>query len=90
MTLKSYIVLYRIESIMCPADAPFQFGCLAENSDHAEEQCLNAYGEVDVVWVAETDYAEDAWEDYYSCGPKVDNEILDTWEQKNKNLFATP
>jgi len=52
--LKNYVVLYRIESIMTPLDAPFGFQCYAEDSDHAEEQCLNAYGDCDVVWVQQS------------------------------------
>ena len=50
--MKSYTVLYRIESVMSPIDAPFGFICDAENTDHAEEQCLNAYPDCDVMWVA--------------------------------------
>jgi hypothetical protein len=49
--LKNYVVLYRIESIMSVCDAPFGFQCYAEDSDHAEEQCLDAYPDCDVVWV---------------------------------------
>lgn len=51
--LKEYCVLYRIESIMSPADVPFGFLCHAEDTDHAEEQCLNAYPDCDVMWVGE-------------------------------------
>jgi hypothetical protein len=49
--MKNYIVLYRDEKIMSPLDEPFGFQCYAEDADHAEEQCLNAYPEVDIVWV---------------------------------------
>ena len=49
--MNNYIVLYRIESIMCPADPPFGFQCWAEDDDHAEEQCLNANSETEIVWV---------------------------------------
>ena len=51
--MKNYVVLYRIESIMCPLDSPFGFQCFAESSDHAQEQCQNAYPDADVVWVWE-------------------------------------
>jgi len=27
------------------------FNCWAEDSDHAQEQCENAYPDVDVIWV---------------------------------------
>ena len=51
--MKNYVVLYRIEKIMAPADAPFGFSCSADDTDHAEEQCLNAYPDCDIVWVWE-------------------------------------
>lgn len=66
--MKNYIVLYRIESIMCPADPPFGFQCWAEDADHAEEQCLNADPESGVVWVWEGPHGvgmEAALSDYY-------------------------
>lgn len=63
--MNSYIVLYRIESIMAPADAPFGFACQADDSDHAEEQCLNAYPDCDVVWVFKGDHADSAYADYW-------------------------
>ena len=53
--MKSYIVLYRIESIMTPLDSPFGFQCWADDTDHAEEQCINAYPDADIVWLVEGD-----------------------------------
>lgn len=49
--MKNFVVLYRIESIMAPLDEPFGFQCWADDADHAEEQCANAYPDADVVWV---------------------------------------
>lgn len=66
--MKTYAVLYRIESIMAPVDEPFGFVCQAEDTDHAEEQCLNAYPDCGVVWVAEGDDCIGALEDYYTDG----------------------
>ncbi len=69
--LKNYVVLYRIESIMTPLDAPFGFQCYAEDSDHAEEQCLNAYGDCDVVWVHESTEGtgmNQALDEYWNSG----------------------
>lgn len=63
--MKTYIVLYRIESIMSPLDEPFGFACQADDTDHAEEQCINAYPDCDIVWVVETDNYADALEDYW-------------------------
>lgn len=70
--MKPYIVLYRIESIMSPADAPYGFHCWAEDTEHAEEQCMNAYPDGEVVWVAlgeDYDYAlSDYWDILEDCG----------------------
>lgn len=63
-----YVVLYRREDIMAPADPPFSFGCWAEDSDHAEEQLLNAEPDADVVWVVETQHPEEAYQDYWNTG----------------------
>jgi hypothetical protein len=63
--MKVFIVLYRIESVMSPCDAPFGFRCHADDTDHAEEQCLNAYPDCDVVWIHDTDSYENALESYY-------------------------
>lgn len=64
--MKTYMVLYRIESIMTPLDAPFGFKCMADDADHAEEQCENAYPDADVVWVVKTDSYPGALVNYYA------------------------
>ena len=63
--MKPYTVLYRINSIMTPLDAPFSFLCQADDTDHAEEQCINAYPDSDVVWIVQTDNYQDALTVYY-------------------------
>jgi len=63
--MTAYIVLYRIESIMNPLDEPFGFKCEADDSDHAEEQCLNAYPGCHIVWNVETDDYNNALLDYW-------------------------
>ena len=64
--MKDYFVLYRIESVMSPLDPPFGFHCQAEDTDHAEEQCLNAYPDCGIVWVVEAcDNMNEALETYY-------------------------
>ena len=67
--LKPYVVLYRDDTLE-PADPPFGFDCQAEDGDHAEEQCRNAYPEADVVWVAwvaeRVATLDEAYEDYYN------------------------
>lgn len=64
--MKTYIVLYRIESILAPTDPPFGFRCHADNPDHAEEQCIDAYPDGSVVWVWEGDSLADALADYWT------------------------
>ena len=51
--MRDYVVLYRIEKIMHPLDAPFGFICAADDVERAEEQCLNAYPDAGIVWVDE-------------------------------------
>lgn len=63
--MNKYIVLYRIESMMCPADHPFGFKCYAEDADHAQEQCENAYPDCEVVWVSAASSYEEALNDYW-------------------------
>ena len=64
--VKTYIVLYRIESILAPTDPPFGFKCQAEDADHAEEQCIDAYPDGEVVWIWEGDSLHDALADYWT------------------------
>ena len=64
--MKTHIALYRIESILAPTDPPFGFKCQAEDSDHAEEQCLDAYPNCEVVWIWEGDSLRDALADYWT------------------------
>ena len=64
--MQEYVVLYRRDDIMAPVDAPFSFKCWAENTEHAEEQCLNADPDGDVVWVVITDNVDEAYNDYWN------------------------
>jgi hypothetical protein len=64
--MTQYIVLYRREDIMAPADPPFAFKCWAEDTEHAEEQCLNADPDCDIVWVVITNNVEEAYRDYWN------------------------
>jgi hypothetical protein len=65
-TMKEFIVLYRQEEVMTALDAPFGFACWADDADHAEEQCLNAYPDADIVWVWEGSDMIDALDDYWT------------------------
>lgn len=62
--LISFVVLYRDDSLL-PADVPLAFVCQADDGDHAEEQCMNAYPGCDVVWVVLTNNVHLAYEDYW-------------------------
>jgi hypothetical protein len=63
--MNSYVVLYRDDSLL-PADAPLAFVCDADDADHAEEQCENAYPDSQVVWVVEGTQVQVAYDDYYN------------------------
>jgi hypothetical protein len=52
VSLLNFVVLYRTVEMM-PIEAPLCFQCWGDDSDHAEEQCRNAYPGCDVVWVWE-------------------------------------
>lgn len=69
--MKNFVVLYRCEAIMSPLDSPFGFQCYADDTDHAEEQCLNSYSDADVVWVWQGPFGcgmQPALDDYYNQG----------------------
>lgn len=74
---RHYIVLYRREDIMAPADPPFAFKCMAENTEHAEEQCLNAEPDADIVWVVDTDDVQAAYADYWNTPAGFIDDIND-------------
>lgn len=63
--LRKYIVIYR-EVDAGIFDGPSPFKCDAENADHAEEQCLNAYPDANVLWVFDGDDLDDALTDFYN------------------------
>lgn len=60
-----YIVLYNRHDIMANDDPPFAFKCMADDSEHAEEQCLNADPDADIVFVEQTDNVEYVYYGYY-------------------------
>jgi len=63
--LKTYIVIYRENEADIFA-APLLFRCDAEDPDHAEEQCLDACPDADVLWVFDGHDVDDALTDYYT------------------------
>lgn len=62
--LQSMHVLYR-EAGASPLSVPLAFPCSADNHDHAEEQCLDAYPGADVLWVSNAFTVEAALDDYH-------------------------
>ena len=63
--MNTYIVLYRDADILA-ADPPLAFRCQADDSDHAEEQCLDANPDAEIVWMVMTDDPEKAYTDYWN------------------------
>ncbi len=61
--LDPWIVLYRDKKAPC-FTPPEAFACRAEDGDHAEEQCSNAYPDCEILWTWLGD-SEDAYADYY-------------------------
>lgn len=62
--LRPFVVIYD-EPITIPIRHWLIFTCMAEDADHAEEQCLNAYPTCGVLWVYEGDNVDDALNDFY-------------------------
>ena len=62
--MKTFTVLYREHQTFF--EEPFAFVCEADNSDHAEEQCLDAEPDANILWIVETDDVETAKQNYYN------------------------
>jgi hypothetical protein len=58
--MKPYIVLY-VEDYEALA-----FDCQADDADHAEEQCLNAWPNCSVVHIVQTDDVNVAFDNYWN------------------------
>lgn len=61
--LDPWVVLYRDDSLR-HLDPPLAFTCRAEDGDHAEEQCVAAHPQCEVMWTYLGD-TEDAYMDYW-------------------------
>lgn len=64
MSMQTYIVLYR-DHTLGAGDAPLAFRCQADDSDHADEQCADAYPMCEILWVVDTDDVDEALADYW-------------------------
>ena len=78
--MQPYVVLYRNEHLMAPADAPFSFKCWAENVDHAEEQLLNTDPDAEPVWVVQTENVDAALYSYWNVYKEPEHEGLDNMD----------
>ena len=66
----NYVVLHR-EVGAGPLDPPQGFQCWAEDSDHAEEQCENAYPDNEILWVWQGEFGvgvDPAIQDWLNAG----------------------
>jgi hypothetical protein len=63
--MQTYIVLYRDQTLL-PLDAPLGFRCQADDPDHAEEQCMDAYPDAEILWLVETADVNVALADYWN------------------------
>ena len=63
--MDDFIVLYFDEGSLL-ADPPLAFVCSADDTDHAEEQCLDAHPACRVVWVHKGNIVDAAYEDFWS------------------------
>lgn len=64
-TLHPYVVIYwPYDHSAC--DPPLVFACVAEDADHAEEQCQDAEPGAEIAWVVATGRPEIALADYYA------------------------
>jgi len=61
--LKDYVVLFILRDNPLMVEG---FLCSAEDSDHAEEQALDAYPDCDVVWIEEGTDWRGAQERYWN------------------------
>ncbi len=62
--LNEFVVLFHDAGYDSFAILPEAFSCFAEDSDHADDQCCDAYEGCDVVHVYEGHDVNDAYADY--------------------------
>ncbi len=65
LALKPYCVIHRDNGASL-FEAPEVFLCQADDSDHAEEQTVNAYPNSDILWISENPDHEKALLEYYA------------------------
>ena len=65
--MDDYIVLYREADDANPGNPPLLFHCQADDADHAEEQCKNAYPDCCVAWIYRGADWQGAFDDYFAA-----------------------
>lgn len=63
--LQNFIVLYRDRDAKNFLDEPLAFRCFAEDLDHAEEQCMDAYPNCIIGYCYLGNELETALDNYY-------------------------
>ena len=63
--LSTYLVLYADTYDPLLGEYPLAFQCKAESMDHAEEQCVNAYPDAQILWVSQGMTYEETLRDYW-------------------------
>lgn len=64
--MKKFTVIYQ-EHEASLFSAPLCFVCDADDADHAQEQCENAYPQCDILWIVDTADIEEAFRRYYAA-----------------------
>jgi galactose-1-phosphate uridylyltransferase len=90
--MKKFTVLFRHDAQQT-LTIPFRFDCLADDSEHAKEQCLNAYPNCEIVWITElpTEHSLDEKElkrNENEASFRQWQEGLFFTQQKNYKIFA--
>lgn len=67
MKMLDFCVLYR-DADQPVLDVPLAFLCKADDADHAEEQCMDANPNCEILWVVDTDDPFRAYDDYWGVG----------------------
>ena len=62
-TMKAYVVLYANKQSI-DGEPPFSMKCWAINENAAEEQCLDAQPDAEVVWVYQGEITDHAYADF--------------------------
>ena len=71
------MILYRNNGLT-DIEEPLGFLCSADNVEHAEEQCLDAEPDADIVWVCESLSYCDTIDNYYNTDDENTTSVNET------------